>query len=333
VDPLPELEWAVLGARRLDREGAVHALDAAAPLATLELQPGPVIVGDTVVVTARSVQGELAAWLLAFDLADGELRWARQLAQGADLAAEGSRFRFGRPRRPAAQPPIAVGALVFAGTHLGSGHLVDPLDGRIVWSVAARRRAPSVAGWAGARPAVRALPDGGHEVLWAPADSDRLYALRVDGGALPRGAAGGSARATDALFAAVQAIGEARAVLGAAPDGIVLQGRAGRERAVFRRSRDGAQRTDAVYLGREEEFRSVGSAAGARAIACSDRGLYLFDLERDLALLDYAWLGPTGPDQPRATARDTGLGGELLVDGERVWVVGNGAAWAFRVAP
>jgi hypothetical protein len=320
---LPGLVWAVLGDRRLAPEvqpggvaGALVPLASPAPLADLELQPGPAIAGDVVVVQARTMSGELAAWLLGFELATGELRWARMLAQGADLAAEGSRFQVGRARRPAAQPLARVGDLVFAGTHLGSCHLVDPLDGRILWSLTYRRRAASDAGWAGAAPVVTPT-----EILLAAADSDRLYALGREGPA-PRRAP------LDALVRAVLPIGEAEALLGADPTkgGFVLQGRAGPERAVFARSRDGTVRRDSVYLGRAEELKSVGVVAAGCALACSDRGLYLFDLARDLPLADYAWLAR--PET--ALRRDADVGGELVLDGRRIWVVGTGGVWLVR---
>ncbi|MEM7308851.1 MAG: hypothetical protein AAF682_19365 [Planctomycetota bacterium] len=315
TDELPTLRWAVLGDLRVGPDGAVSTEPGLAELRGAEIQPGPLVVGDTVVAQARTLESEVRAWLLGFSAADGSLLWTRYLAKGSDLTEERGRFSAGASRRSAAQPLALVDGLVFASTHLGSGHLVDPLDGRMLWSFRPRRRPAGAGGWSGDRPRRTPADGGPGELLWAPADSDRLYWLAA-AELTPRDDALGALLARPPL-----AIGEAAALLGAGePGGVVLQGRAGRQRTVFWSSVDGAERREAVYLGRAERFSGVGATSAGRALAASDRGLYLFDLERELYLLDYAGLPPL----------EGASGGELFLSGDTVVVVGQNGVWAFR---
>ena len=311
TEELPELRWAMFGDLLLGSDGVVKTEPRLAELRGAEIQPGPLIIDGTVVVQARSLEAEVRAWLIGLDLHDGSLRWLTFLAKGTDLAEEQSRFSTGRVKRNAGQPLAELDNSVFAGTHLGSGHLVDPLDGRLRWSLRPRRREPASQGWTGDRPSITRSAAG--DVLhWAAADSDRLYRLL----AAPKAGEGAAS-----LFAAPPLpIGEARGLLGGDGDAVVVLGRAGPEEAVFAVTEGGARRLDAVFLGRSEEFKSVGALGARRAVVSSDRGVYLFDLDRELYLADYQGLDPIGESS----------GGEVFLTRDLVVIVGTHGLWLFR---
>ena len=310
--PLPRLRWAVRGARRVDAAGNVTEVPELAALAEAELQPGPVVCGTAVIVQARVYADATQAWLLAFDVLDGRLLWSRFLAQGYDLTPE--RGRLGTSVRLAAQPLAAWRGRAFAGTHLGAGALVDAVDGRLVWSLLSRRRAWTDDGWDGARPSL--VPGEPPGLLWAPADSDRLYALALD-------AADAATPLAAVTLAPPVEIGEAEILLGGSPAAIVVAGRAGAARTVARLSPADGGRVEALYLGPEERFEGTGVVSDTRVIVASDRGVYLFDRTRELYLLDYARLPAVG----------AASGGDVAARGALVLVIGTDAVWAYRAEP
>jgi hypothetical protein len=316
--PLPKLRWAVQGdriARAGDAEATPHP--ALAPLAAADVQPGPVVVGERVVALFRTADGESEAWLAAFELATGEPAWLRFLARGTPVTRDLGRLQ-GRQAdqvlRRASPPPLALhsaaGAALFVDTGLGAASLVDLVDGRLDWSFRSRRRRGSARGWTGWRPLHAPDGPGPGGVLWAPADSDRLYRLVPAPLASPG----------DPLWAAPRAIGEATALLGGERGAEVVLGRAGARLTVSERRADG-RRLDALWLGPGEQFRGPGLCSARRVAACSDRGLYLFDREQELLLLDYAPL----PGLPSGTS----VG--LADGGDDIFVLGDGSLWAFRV--
>ncbi len=311
----PEVRWAVSGDRVLDPEGEVRIEPALAELAEAELQPAPLRIGSAVVVQARVYDGEVRDWLLAFDAERGDLRWKRLLAKGADVSPEAGRFGTGAGPRHAAMPTILAGTRIFAGTHLGSGSLVET-DGRLCWSVKNRRRSPERSGWGGGPPlwipGLEAPEDG--ELLWAPTDSDRLYRLRA------RPLRGADPTVEELFRRPPRAMGGAEVLLGGDPHEAVLLGRSGSARTLFARREAAGDRVDSLYLGPEESFRGRGLVSVARAYASTDRGLYLFDRERELYLLDYRPLEATGAIQ----------GGDLYARGSLIAVLGFDAIWLFR---
>ncbi len=317
LDPasVPRLRWGLLGAERLDAALGSTPVPELADLGPLEFQPGPVIAADRVVVQAREYAGTVRAWLLAFDLFDGNLAWRCSIAAGGDLVPAG---RFSTARRLSSQPLLALEdggtSLVFAGTNLGAGGLFEALDGEARWTFKNRRRDPRDRGWSGARPPFETTAGKAATILWAPVDSDRLYALsssRLEAGD-PETAA--------LLAAPPQELPEAEILLGGGPQEILVLGSAGRERTISIR-RPGRDRVDALDLGPDERFRGVGLTSPTRAWVCTNRGVYLFDRRRELYLLDYESLPSTG----------SGLsGGELFPRGALVLVVGEGALWSLR---
>lgn len=309
---VPQLSWAIVGNRRVDALGAAVVIDALAGLDDLELQPGPVVAGDLVLVQARELATDTRAWLLAFDCATGELAWSRFLGQGSDLYPSMGRVGGGRAMRLAAQPLLALGARVFAGTHLGAGVLLDVVDGRPVWSLKNRRRDATDPGWDGRRPVPCTSP--ADCFFWGPIDSDRLYTLRA--APLP------GADEPELLFAArPRPLGEAEILVGGEPDAVVVQGRAGAEETVSERRLPGTDPIDALYLGPDERFQGRGLVTPERVYAASDRGLFLFDRSRELYLLDYA---------PLEATRALSVGGDVYARADLVLVVSRDGLWAFE---
>jgi hypothetical protein len=317
--PGARLAWAIVGSERIDGRGAapVPALE---ELGEHEFQPGPVVSADLVVAQARELDGQVRAWLLAFDRRDGRLAWKRLLASGADRVVTP---RFAPvSKRVAGQPLLALdldGApRVFAGTHLGLGVLVDPLLGEPVWSFKNRRRGERERGWSGDRPLF--VPGHGEAqsvVLWPPMDSDRAYAL------VPRAPAPGPASADEA--AAVLArppmpLMDAHTLLDGGADHHLVLGSTGKERTLSLH-RIGRDSVDALDLGQDERFRGLGLASPERVWASTTHALYLFDRTRELYLLDADNLPRVGSDVP---------GGDLYARGNLVLVVGSSAVWSFR---
>ena len=323
---VPELQWAVVGNQHLDGAGRVSEIEALSSLVDFEFQPGPLVSGERVIVQGREFDGEVRAWILAFDRASGRLLYRHLLASGADVTIDPGRLLGGTlGPRLAGQPLLALSAAdgraeerVFVGTHLGVGVLLDALDGRRCWSIKGRRRAPKDEGWDGGRPHLGpAVEDRPPCILWAGADSDRIYPLQA--GPLRPGSAGASGPA--GLFVAPpRALSESRVLLGGNAEEFVVHGMAGGERTIALR-RPGADRIDALYVGPEEELRGTGLVSAERVVACSDRGLYLLDRSRELYLLDYAPLPSVGQGP---------AGGSLAARGASVLVCGLDAIWSYR---
>ncbi len=317
--PSATLEWAVVGAMLVRPNAPATAIPELADLVDLEYQPGPVLSGDHVVAQAREEGGETRAWLVAFDRATGAFAWKLLIATGSDLVPDLGRGSAGAPRL-SAEPLAARDGLVFAGTNLGIGALVESLDGRPVWSVRTRRRAVDDAGWLPSRPLF-----GAEAVLWGPFDSDRLYALRPT--PVDATASGTSAAPRLPIFAGpVRSRGESTALVSgprAAGDALtaVVQGRSGRERTVSVRGAPGSARLDALYLGPDEDFRGRGLASDERVLCSTNRGVYLFDRTRDLYLADYAALAGADPKTS---------GGDVYADASTVIVLGRDGLWSFR---
>lgn len=314
TQPAARLAWAVVGAERLESQRVVP-IPELEKLGDYEFQPGPIAIGDLIVVQARQFDGQVRAWLLAFDRRDGSLAWARWLASGADRIPT-QRFAEST-KRVAGQPLLALEAegegLVFVGTHLGLGVLFDALQGEPLWSFRNRRRAEHDPGWGGERPALGMDASGAPIVLWAPMDSDRLYTLRP----LPLRPCGDASGLV--LVGAPAPLSQALTLLGGdAEEHLVLDG-AGPVRSLSAR-RPGSDRVDSLALGQDERFRGLGLVSPQRVWVSTNRALYLFDRARELYLLDREALPPAGGALP---------GGDLQARGAHVLVLGSNALWSF----
>jgi hypothetical protein len=308
----PELLWGLVGNERVGADGERSLVPGLEDLVELEFQPGPLVQNELVLVQAREYGGEVESWLLALDRRTGALVWRRFLAGGSDLVPDLGRQGTAFLPRLAGQPLYGSGGRVLVGTHLGAGALVETLDGRPVWTLRNRRRAADAPGWYAHRP----LAAPGGALFWAPFDSDHLYTL--DPGVVPLGP-----EPVDAVFArSPLPRDESRVLLGGTGAAVVVQGRSGRERTVSRREGTGADRVDALYLGPGERFPGRGLVGEARVFVCSDRGRYLFDLERDLYLVDYA---------PLPLPESAAPGGDLFARGDVILALGRDALWSFGV--
>lgn len=315
----PELAWAIVGGQRLEPSGEVREVPELAELSALEFQPGPLIVGERVIVQAREYPGDVRAWLIALGLRTGEVLWERRIASGADLRPE---RRFDTDRRLWAQPLLLLdeeGApRVFAGTNLGAGALFDSLDGEPCWTLKNRRRDPLEDGWLGARPA-RATDAAA--LLWTPNDSDRLYTLGVE----PVRAGD---RETGSLFLAPPSPrAHAERCLGGDLREVLVLGTREGVRAVSTR-RAGLDPIMAVHLSSIESFAGDGLVSKERVLVPSDRKLYLFDRGRELYLLDLERLPSLGRSADPIQGAARGI--DLVGRGRLVLAVGDEALWAFR---
>lgn len=138
----------------LVRDGVrVDTTDLARVPALLEFQPGPLLVGDTLVVHVRawprSAEGateldeaHVESWCAGLDPRDGSVRWARRLATGSTLRGM-DRGRMSPPEPTAlpALPPVAAEGRVALDTGLGAIALLDAVDGRVAAIVRTSRRA------------------------------------------------------------------------------------------------------------------------------------------------------------------------------------------------
>jgi hypothetical protein len=238
----------------------------------------------------------------------------RRIASGADLYPE---RRFAADLRLSAEPLLVVDALaearVFAGSNLGAGALLDVLNGEPCWTVKNRRREPRASGWLASPPRRARPPPAEPHVLWAPPDSDRLYALRG------RPLAAGEAETGDLFAAAPGAKAEAERCLGGAPGQAIVLGGSGGARTISAR-RNGADRVDALGLSAAETFRNA-LVSSTRVWISTDRGVYLLDRERELYALDHERLPALGRSS----------GGDMLGHGPFVLVAGAEALWSLRV--
>ncbi|MDG1499090.1 MAG: hypothetical protein P8N31_11715 [Planctomycetota bacterium] len=322
-DAAVQTRWIFSGGR-LFTDGKITSHGLFSGLEESEVQPGAIVVDDRLLVTMRTLDGEVRSWLLALDLATGTPLWKRLLAKGSDLAGSGERFSAGTLPIGAAQPLAAIKGRVFVGTHLGVGAMVDAADGRLLWSFKNRRRTVDKPGWGGLRPIVYSpvpadaqLAHKGTTLLWAPADSDYLYYLKAG----PLDAA--TFLTLGPAAASPTAIGESTDLVQADEGSLLTYSRAGASKTLSEIDRATGRRVDSIYLRKDESFVGVPLSTATRVLAASNRGLFLFDRKADLQLLDFEVL-PTRKDDPFA-------GGAVAKFGDRIAVLGPGTLWVLEL--
>ncbi len=308
---LPRIEWAIADGSLFAQQGdglQARVLDG---WPGGEIQPGPLAWDGCVFVQVHAPEeeapGTIRAHLVALDLATGRVRWSRMLARGSAVSRVSLRFLAPAPARTVAQPLVRVGSRIFAGTHLGVGALIDACDGRLVWTFKNRRRTPPQEGWTGTAPAVFVEPDG---VVFAPADSDRVYWLRCAPALEGQGI----------LLHPPRRIAEAEVLAEGDADHALVLARSGRERTLAQWDAAQGGGTEAARLGAREAFTGTAAASAARALFATDRGVYLHDRTRDLFLLDFDPF-PSGFPAP---------GGQVVARDDRVLVIGPYLAWILR---
>jgi hypothetical protein len=127
--------------------------------------------------------------------------------------------------------------------------------------------------------------------------------------------------AADVAFAQEpREIGDDVVPIDADRDGVVLLSGDGGRTTLARVSPASGARVESVELPLGERFSPCGLASASRAIVASDRRAYLFDVGRDLYLLDAVRL-PGREDSPE---------GEVAARGERIYVAGERTLWVLR---
>lgn len=302
----PRLSWSYSdGGFRGEMAGARTLAETLGP-GVWEFEPGPLFMGNTVVAQLRQWTSEddepasvdesaLKAWCFAFEADTGLPKWKTLLAIGPSAKVElwGSRG-FARP----ADALMELPGKVFASTGIGAGVFLDPLVGSPIRSLRNRRAPDGAPRWrSGAAIAVDS------SMIWAPSDSDRLYSLQGVGDSL-RPPAG-----IEAHFEAIGAHGERVLLLSAAGDRGVLSSL----------DLDSGARGTSVELPRGERL-GRGLVLGSRAIVASDRAVRLFDLSRDLYLLDSVSL----------EGADSGLAVGIAARADHVYVASERRLWILR---
>ena len=299
----PRLRWALPAHASLGGSGASDSTD------DFEFQPGPLCFDGLVFVLRRrsgAASGEREIELVALDAAHGSLRWRTLLGKGGERTRDLGRFaRRGVATLPA-EPLLATAGGIFASAQLGFGALVDPLDGRLRYTLRNRRRPAEERGWTGWG---SATADSGQVILWAPGDSDHLYWL----------ASGGPGDPASPLLGVPEPIGEAEALVAGERGGALLLSRAGARRSLTSWTVANGERLDALRLGPEEVFAGRALASETRVFAASDRALYLFDRTKDLGLLATAGLGGS-----------VSRGGNVWAQGQWVFVLSSRTIEIFR---
>jgi hypothetical protein len=330
---LPVAVWSLGGGGLFGPDGQHEELAQVLEPGMWEFQPGPLLIEDLLLVQARqwvqverddrpevATPGEARVWLLALEAGSGRVRWKRFLCRGSDCVEDfGPRFARAPLIRTPAEALAATDRGVFVGTNLGAGCMLDLADGRLLWSLRNRRRPAADAGW---RTGTRSRPrleerSGGPVLLWAPADSNELYALgpRLDF------AAREELQPAPLVAFPPLPIDESELLVGGSPEQVLTLGRAGARRTLSAHSLVDGSRYDSIYLGREEEYLPGALVSPTRVLFVAEGGLYLLDRERELYLVAF---------HPLDVASDFASGGLWARDDE-LFLLAQGALLRFAI--
>ncbi|MEM9380790.1 MAG: hypothetical protein AAGB93_12630 [Planctomycetota bacterium] len=292
-----------------------------------EIQPGPVLLDDTLFVLARglgdtTVEGDDHAdevRLIAFGATNCEVRWSREVTSErglTDPAARGRAGYFASTTMPMTVERSTGHLLV--GTNCGLLCAYDVADGRLAWAIRNQRRRVEDAGWPGSRAPILSgrVPGRPSPTAWfAPFDSEFAYAL-------PAGPAPLDGRLLDEPPRARRGALEIAAVLppARAEDRaqLVLLGRDGRHAAVLLEDDEGTRRP-ASYLGPDERFAGRPALVGDRLFLAGTRELGVLSLDADLRLVDATSIPTLG----------AGRGGDVVFFRNRIHVVGRDTLWVW----
>ena len=314
--PTPQWSLGEGGWRDADAE-QLSSLEAAIGAGAWEFQPSPLAVDDVLIVQARrwdiSEKGERPllmnparpeAVALALDIKTGELLWRRSLARGSDLLpGEGERFAATRtPAISAASPVLCGSSLVFA-TGLGACATLDLADGRPERSVLGKRIED---GFSEASPPI---PVDESRVLWTPFGGESVYELAL-GTLHPK-------LSTSPFSKAPTRSDSLSAVIGTHQDSpLIALARGGRyqiehlERA-----------TRSVQMSLGESLIGAHLLGRERLLSLSDRGLFVFDLGKELYLVGHTPLDPSVQGLPNG----------LVAAGTRAWILTEEGVYRLRV--
>ncbi len=282
-----------------------------------EFQPGPVMVDGAVFVLARGMgdsthEGSDHAdevRLIKLDANSGDVLWAREVTTERGLIDPAMRGRAGSFATTTMPLTVdrATGHLL-VGTNVGVVSAYDVADGRLAWAIRTQRRRASERGWPGSRPPLLV-----GETAWAtPFDSEFAYALPA-----------GPAPLNGSLFAEPPrarrgAIDLAAVEPGAPgePSRLILLGRDGRFGAVLVEDPRGT-RQPATYLAPDEQFAGRLAVGSGGLVFAGTREVGVLGLAADLRLVAAAQL----------PSRGAGRGGDVVLLGDRVHVVGRDTMW------
>jgi hypothetical protein len=331
---VPTALWSLGDAGLIDETGRRLPLEQVLEAGLWEFQPGPALVEDLLLVQARqwleverdgrdevAAPGEARTWLLALETETGRVRWKRFLGRGSELVDDfglGLLHRSTQARTPA-EALVAIRGSVFVATNLGAGFLLDLCDGRLVWSLRNKRRSASDPGWrTGGRGRARAFSGAaGEGVLWAPADSDELYALSAG---LDFAARGELQPPPLVPYPPLAADGGEQ-LLGGDPRQVLVFARAGARSTLAAHDMTDGRRHDSIYLGSEESWLPGALVCGDRVLFATDGGLYLLDRERELYLTAF---------HPMRMSSNFAAGG-LWARADELYLLARGALFQFQL--
>jgi hypothetical protein len=260
-----------------------------------EFQPGPIVVDDLLIAQARRWDlsddpdhplliepARPEAVALAFHLQTGALAWRTTLARGSEhLVDTTARFLQARtPARSAPSPVLCGTSLVFA-TGLGACVALDLLDGQPQRAILGRRTPDGI------DHAPRPIPTSADTAIWMPHRGKNAYELALGSDHLDLGTTP-FAHPPSAAETWTSIIGTHHGRL------LVAIARGGRHQLELLGHGDQRPRRS-VQLSPSEVLVGAYALSTSRLITASDRGIFTFDLERQLYLTGHLPLDPRVP--------------------------------------
>ena len=281
-----------------------------------EFQPGPVMFDDAIFALARGIgdathEGSDHAdevRLIALEADTGAVRWSREVTRERGLIDPALRGRAGS--FATTTMPLTVDRRtghLLVGTNVGLVAAYDVADGRLAWALQTQRRRASDGGWPGSRPALLV----GGRAWFAPFDSEFAYALPAGPAPLSGELLVEPPRARRGALDLVAA-----QPVEAAGSRLVLLGQDGRYSAVLVEESDGTRRP-ATYLAPDERFAGRPAIGAGGLLVAGTRELGVLSLAEDLRLVAASPL----------PSRGAGRGGDVLVGGRWVHVIGRDTIW------
>ena len=321
VPPVPR--WSVGRGGWRDADGnLISSLTDALGPGAWEFQPGPLVIDDLLIAQARRWDlkegagrtslvdpARAEAVALALDISSGALVWRTSLARGSDIYGEtGKRFVAARTPSRSAPPPILCGSSLVFATGLGACVALDLVDGRPQRAVLGQRVE------SGLSFAASPVATSDTSVLWAPHGGEAAYELAL-GPAHPTLTASPFVRTPRTASDWSSIIGSR----GGRP--LVVIARGGRHQVEL--AADGAtQARRSVQLSPGEVLLGAHALGSERLLTVSDRGLFVFDLERELYLVGHVPLKPSVVCLPDG----------LVAAGSWAWALTGAGVYRLRVS-
>jgi len=315
--------WSVGASGWRDSAGSrIASLSDALGPGAWEFQPGPLVVDDLLIVQARrwdltgktnrmslADPARAEAVALALDVSSGALVWRTQLARGSDLLDDPeARFVLAQTPSSSAPAPVLCGSSLVFATGLGAFVALDLADGRPQRAVLGRRVDGGIP-WVAAPVATSDF-----SALWAPHGGDSAYEVAL-GPAHP-------ALAASPFVREPRAAGEWSSIIGAhVGRPLVAVARGGRHQVELVTDGDARARRS-VQLSPGEVLLGAHALGSERLLTVSDRGLFVFDLERELYLVGHVPLDPNLACLPDG----------LVAAGSWLWALTNTGVYRLRVS-